>query len=49
MKWIYYVLIKYDTKNKCWDNTKKYYYVIELTKNTLMLVTYEDNKKSLEI
>lgn len=41
--------IDYVTNGERWDNTKKYYYVVGLTKTTLMLATYEYNKKPLEI
>lgn len=39
----------YVTNGERWDKTKKYYYVVGLTKTTLMLATYEYNKKPLEI
>ena len=42
-------LIDYVTNGERWDNTKKYYYVLGLTKNTLCLATYEYNRKPLEI
>ncbi len=42
-------LIDYVTNCEHWNKSKKYYYVLKLTKKTLFLATYEYNKKPLEI